>query len=875
MTRPAANPAQPVAAPGVRNPRDTQELQKAQAAVSRFARSLQILLRAAKLYQKNHPHVMESLEAAERELRGALERVSPLELRFDKTRVLFRGQPLPDPKDELKKLSDAVLRRGIHILVFLAHTHLGELGTLAQLIGNAPLHPGDDEALDWAALTAEHRMTGIRINTPVEERKADTVLTTLVAAVLAPDLPDYLRQVTDATAPATASHATDTQRVAAEAPRPATVDELAGVLRLLSRIAEPLQRESEIVPNQVVLALRDAVASAERSMVVALAGGMTRHAPREKENLEPYFSRLGEALAAEFATEQFRSGRTPLPKLRELFVLLARELAVTGLRPPRRHGAKWTDESYAEALNERFWTELSASDKSNALTGREAWCVPVPTLRAYLEQLSTAGGDRQARFLLLNFARGLEAQESPVRLATAAGLSELTELIAALWPPEAGAPRELARTILRVLPTEPAPEVGSVLAGVLDRLAKQSVERREFAELQYMLDTLDKSPRNGSHSVIAAAVQRMFDNPRWSALVDAALEHRPLDPSLPHILGRDPERLIDQLSARLTAPGGLDALAPMARLLRAIGDAAIGTLVTRLFDPRTPRATAAVKLLTVTEPVGLLEALPKAMSSWDWSLQDMAAGELVRLGLPGTARAFLAALPHAHELVVPMMIDEIGMEGELEAVPLLMEMASGQAQQARDVFVRIKAVEALGRMRVPEAADLLRTILRQRNGLTYTEPAGLRAAAEEALALIENRPSSGRVRTHQQATEKASVSFTRPRRYMRIPLDSPLAARIVPSERQAAAAAENVAHAGRVAAARVKSISLGGAFVESKQRLNIGDSFGLEIRSGLRKINGTAVVRNISPAGGGVEFVHMKQEDREKLRQLVSKLLRK
>jgi hypothetical protein len=63
--------------------------------------------------------------------------------------------------------------------------------------------------------------------------------------------------------------------------------------------------------------------------------------------------------------------------------------------------------------------------------------------------------------------------------------------------------------------------------------------------------------------------------------------------------------------------------------------------------------------------------------------------------------------------------------------------------------------------------------------------------------------------------------------------------------------------------------------VESKERLKVGDSFGLEIRSGLRKITGTAVVRNLAPSGGGVEFVHMKQEDREKLRVLVSKLLRK
>lgn len=871
MHRQTPNESRAATPPGARTPRDTQELQKAQLAVGRFARALQVLLRAAKLYQKNHPHVMESLEAAERELRAALERVSPLELRFDKHAVLFRAQPLPDPRDDLKKLADSLHRRGISILVFFPHTHLGEIGTLAQVIGNSPLQPGEDEALDWRALSAEHQLKGIRVNAPLEERKADTVLTTLVAAVLAPDLPDYLQQVAG-TGEAQAS-APDAARLAAEAPAPVTLDEVTGVLQLLARIAEPLRLHDEVGPQQVVLALRSAVASTDRKVVLELAGGMTRHAPQEKENLEPYFSRLAEAVTLDFATAQFRNGGTPLPALRDLFLKLARELAVTGLRPPRPHGAKWTDESYAGALYERFWTELPAADKSHALTGREAWCVPVPTLRAYLEQLATAGGERQARFLLLNYARGLEAEPSPVRLATATGLSEMHELIAALWPAASGAPRELERTILRALPGEPAPEVGSVLGGVLDRLARQCVERRDFAELEYILETLERAPRNGSHHLVGTVMQRMLENGRWTTLIEAALEHRPLDPSLPKILGRDPERVIDHMSARLAA-GELDALAPMARLLRAIGDAAIGTLVTRLFDPRTPRATTAVKLLTVTAPEALVESLPKAMAGWDWALQDLAAGELVRLGLPGTARAFLAALPQAHALVVPMMVDEIGMEGETAAVPQLLEMAAGQTEHARDVFVRIKAVEALGRLRAPEGADLLRTIVRQRNGLTYAEPAGLRAAAEEALAMIENRPSSGRVRTSHQAAEKASLSFTRARRYLRVPLDSPLAARIVPSER-APAAAGAVAYAGRMAPARVSTISLGGAFVESKERLKVGDSFALEIRAGLRKITGTAVVRNTAPAGGGVEFVHMKQEDREKLRVLVSKLLRK
>jgi len=45
--------------------------------------------------------------------------------------------------------------------------------------------------------------------------------------------------------------------------------------------------------------------------------------------------------------------------------------------------------------------------------------------------------------------------------------------------------------------------------------------------------------------------------------------------------------------------------------------------------------------------------------------------------------------------------------------------------------------------------------------------------------------------------------------------------------------------------ARVKTISLGGAYLESPRKLTVGDSIKLEVRAGLRKINFTAVVRNI------------------------------
>jgi hypothetical protein len=205
-----------------------------------------------------------------------------------------------------------------------------------------------------------------------------------------------------------------------------------------------------------------------------------------------------------------------------------------------------------------------------------------------------------------------------------------------------------------------------------------------------------------------------------------------------------------------------------------------------------------------------------------------------------------------------MMIDHIGMAQEFDAIPQLMDIAAGGHEVLRDQFVRIKAIEALARMRATQAASLFREISNKRDGLTYVEPAGLRTVAEDALALLVDRPESAQIRSTYEHTAHSGVSFVVPRRYSRVPLESPLQAQIA---------------GGRQSAARVTMISLGGAYLQSPTKLNVGDTIKLEVRSGVRKIHFTAVVRNAGPSGNGVEFVHMKSDDRDKLRKLVQRHL--
>jgi hypothetical protein len=345
--------------------------------------------------------------------------------------------------------------------------------------------------------------------------------------------------------------------------------------------------------------------------------------------------------------------------------------------------------------------------------------------------------------------------------------------------------------------------------------------------------------------------------------VDEALSGHPLNAVIPRLLKRCPDRLIDRLGLLLTAANGLDALPAMVRLIHGTGEPVLGALETRLYEARRQRVATAIHLLASADPKRLATALPRALASWEWSLQDLAATELMKWTNPpvvaATAHAFLTTLAEAHAMVVPCMIDHLGMAHETAAIPTLLQIAEGNHLILRDIFFRIKAIEALGRMRVPEAAATLLKIVRLRNGLAHSEPAALRSAAEEALALLENKPSSARARVAESTRAKPYVAHSRPRRYLRARVQPPMQA---------------IFSGTRNGAGRVRVLALGGAYLESDQPLAVGDSLQIEIRNGLRKIQASAVVRNVTATGAGVEFVHIKPRDRELLRRLITQLLK-
>jgi PilZ domain-containing protein len=804
-----------------------------------FLRSLHVLLRSVRLYHQHHPGLIDSLKVAGQALDAALGGSDMLRFGLEDNGLVVSkqpsgsGHPLGDGRGDLKALAEMFWRARIRSLTFVPHTQIDELLQFARAIDMACRAQGTSLREDWASRLREYRITGIRVNQTTERPSEPINFAGLLEALLGSSLD---RSASDDLA-------------AKAAP-----EQFRTALRLLWASARRLDHVRMEAAQEAARAIRAELSSADELLRSLLMRGVVLEPPHESESLGAYLTRVADALSVDYARSEFFARRLRPAEVRMFFSQLRSE----------RDGHPESDASL-EPLVERFWISLPARERTRLLASPDAWCLPQSLLRSYLEGLIAAAESRraeasrrEARRALADFARCLESEEDKARRAVASGLLEMKDVLERIWPCAQLA--DLGKNVVEALHREVSPGISNLLEQLTQTLATLALARGECAEVEAILMEIDQPPAESDEERLAGITRRIVGSEEWLLLVDLALANRPLDPALPRLLRRDPERLLDRLRLLLTSSAGSSALPAMARLVRGAGEPVLGALETHLLEPRRQRVATAIKLLSAAAPDRLIVALPRAFSSWDWSLQDLAVTELSRQSAPAlrlqVAQAFLALLRDAQLLVAPGMIDHIGIVGDASAVPRLIEIAGGEIERFGDVFIRIKAIEALGRMKAASAATLLRNLVRNRSGLTYVEPAGLRSAAEDALALIEDRAGSLTLRLPTSTT--STPPFAQPRRYLRVVLPDPLEAKL---------------DGPRAQSARVRSIALGGALLESSAPFALGESVRIEIHAGFERIRATAVVRSVSAKGCGIEFVHMKQEDREKLRRRINKLL--
>ena len=246
----------------------------------------------------------------------------------------------------------------------------------------------------------------------------------------------------------------------------------------------------------------------------------------------------------------------------------------------------------------------------------------------------------------------------------------------------------------------------------------------------------------------------------------------------------------------------------------------------------------------------------------------MSQDRLVRLLSFGGAgqRGWLLAsvLNHLEPILRPLALDEVGMSGDATCADMLLRVAGGEEGTSANPYLRLKAIEALGRLRVGAAAGLLQQIVESRRAWHWAFHAELRIAALQALWKID--PGAAQVFAGRSGLDNNDLSFApldpapesdrfRQRRYLRVRLATPIVA---------------MASAGHDAQRlEVRGLSLSGGIATGERHMHPGTLVTLKLGSGLRPIRAQVLMRDARAQGLSFEIAEMDLDERGRLRRLL------
>jgi len=269
-------------------------------------------------------------------------------------------------------------------------------------------------------------------------------------------------------------------------------------------------------------------------------------------------------------------------------------------------------------------------------------------------------------------------------------------------------------------------------------------------------------------------------------------------------------------------------------------------------------------LLSRLDVPGLLEFLPVRLPGWNRFYHDVIVRQIAYGNASDRGRTLLEILEILDPAVVPQALDEIGMSGDRSAAPPLIVMAGAGETEGRSPLLQLKAIEALGRLREPDAVPVLKSLFESKRMFKWQHHRELRIASAQALAKIDPRYATQIMADSGLEPGELAIGpldsapacpWVRQRRYERILLRKPVMASISSSW-------------GR-SALSVRELSLGGGMGTKEDSLRIGSDADVDIQVGMRHIRGQVVLRRARVNEVGFEFVNTDLESRHRLRHLL------
>ncbi len=602
--------------------------------------------------------------------------------------------------------------------------------------------------------------------------------------------------------------------------------------------------------------------SAQETLRLALAG--IAEQGKNKKLDQDVLVQLAEHLSIRFALEQFERGEVKVNAVRQMLDRMNQEIEglrkILGQHEDKMVEAGLSVESHREILDRQFWASVPENAKREVLLSDEAWCIPPKNVQSYVAELIEHGDVAEAISILQNYASCADSEEPDARKRAATGLSELAGLYAQADPK---ALSEALRHVGLRLNVEQDQDLQSLVSAAFVRLSQEAATQRCFPAMAQALDVLAgvESQRPGTAKTLRL---KMGIEERVPEFVEEALRARQVSAGLTGVLRQLPQTAMEQLTARFNRCQLRDDLENVASLAHDLGEEAVQYLRSTVRGGAVAEAVEMVGLLVKLDARAAEVFLPARVRDFPRTSQDRIVRQIAACGAPGRCRILLAILDHVDPLVMPLVIDEIGITGEREALGRLLTIVDGDLPADSAAYLRVKALEALGRLNCPEAINPLRRIVESRKMFGWAHPQELRIAALQSLEKLDPawvksfQPRSG-IEADEMSIAPLEIpqnsKFVRQRRYARVRL-----------QKSVSAVSTNLKQNCRL---EIKTASLTGGLASTNMHLAPGTKIQMKMQLGLRNVLATALMRDYRAQDMSFEIVDMGLDERSKLRKLL------
>jgi len=597
-----------------------------------------------------------------------------------------------------------------------------------------------------------------------------------------------------------------------------------------------------------------------RSALASIAA----HAPNAKPD-ESVLVQLAEHLAIRFALERYEKGEVKVNAVRQMLERMNQEIEnlreILGAHEDKMTDAGMMVETHKEILDRQFWAAVPENGKRAVLLSDEAWCIPPRNVQSYVAELIERGEVAEAISILRNYASCADSEETDARKRTAAGLSELAELYAKADP------RLLSQALRHLgvrLSVEQDAELQGLVSAAFVRLSQEAASNRCYPAMEQALDLL-ASVESQRPGIARELRSKMGIEQRVPEFVEEALKARQLAAGLTTVLRMLPQPAMEQLASRFNRCQLREEAEHVANLAHDLGEEVVQFLRSVVRGGTITESVEMVGLLCRLDPQAVEVFLPARVKNFPRAAQDRTIRQISASGAPTRCTILLKLLDHVDPILMPLVIDEIGVTGDRDAIGRLLTIIDGDMPVGSGPFLQVKAVEAIGRLHAPESAPSLRRILEARKVFGWLHPQELRIAALQALEKLnpelaaEFRPNSGLDQadlTLAPLDVPANSKFVRQRRHTRVRLRKPVTA-----------VSTNLKENCRL---EIKTASLAGGIATIDRHMHPGTPVQLRFQVGLRTMQATALLRDYRAQDMAFEFVDMPLDERVKFRRLLA-----